>query len=350
MKQIIIADISSVRLENNIFGHYGKVARMYCNLFKNDAPVCIAGGKIYKEQFPEQNRIDLPFDCELNSLKSLMGKIKFKICSIVNGIRLFGKASDSIIVCQPYSFASWMLSLAFSHKAKSNKIYLIEYRNQLDKKSNRILFGLAKKKISGILCPNKEVGEAFGLPYRLVTDYIYDKDDLPKENVNLQYDFGVFGIMSNGKDIKDVVDSFSGSKFKVLIAGYFGEKKKQYCENQTDNITVIDKYLSDAEYDSALNETKYIILPYKDAYKSQSSGVVFDILFRGKPVLTKNFPTFKFVKDYDLGVLYENSLSEVDFDTLIDKEYEEFYKNICGFIAENKKQKEEILKFFEGDV
>lgn len=347
MKRIVIADISSMRLGKNIFGHYGKVAKMYCNLFKADTSVYIAGGNIYKKYFAEQNRIDLPYDCELESLNTIFGKVRFKLRSIGNGIKLFRLVENSIIVCQPYSFMSWMISLLFTRKKKSNKIYLIEYRNELDKNINRHLFRLVRHKIDGVLCPNKQIGEIFGLPYCVVTDYIYDRKEMPKIEESTEYDFGVFGIMSTGKDIKDVVDSFAKLKYKVLIAGYFGGKKDQYCINRTDNITVIDKYLSNEEYDKAFAMTRYIILPYSDAYKNQSSGVIFDVLFKGKPVLTKNYPTFRFVRDYSLGELYDKSLAEVDFEKLMNKTYEEnLFNNICNFLKINRSQKEEILKLF----
>ena len=49
MKQrVIIADIASIKKDNKIFGHYGKVAKMYCKMLNEQYEARIAGGPVYK--------------------------------------------------------------------------------------------------------------------------------------------------------------------------------------------------------------------------------------------------------------------------------------------------------------
>lgn len=341
---VVIADISSIKMNNTIYGHYGKVARMYLNLLGKNARA--AGGPVYKNRFADSERVDLPYDFELSSMGTKKGRRRFKIYSIKNGIHLFKTVKNSVIVCQPYSFLSWMTAILLTKKR--NKIYLIEYRNELDKKLNRILFKLAKRKIDGVLCPNDKVGRTFGLPYLVLTDYIYDKTEMPPHSENAKYDFGVIGIMSRDKDVADVVKTFTGTDYKVLIAGHFGGRKDEVCGQYTDNITVVDKYLTNEEYEQAFSDSDCIVLPYGDAYKNQSSGVIFDVLFRAKPVITKDFESFGFVKDSGAGVLYNHTLAELDFEKVTSKENKEkMYANVCRFIEQNKAQREKLAEFLD---
>ena len=341
---VVIADISSIKMNNTIYGHYGKVARMYLNLLGKTARA--AGGPVYKNRFADSEMVDLPYDFELSSMGTKQGRRLFKKCSIKNGIHLFKTVKNSVIVCQPYSFLSWMTAILLTKKR--NKIYLIEYRNELDKKLNRILYKLAKRKIDGVLCPNDKVGQIFGLPYLVLTDYIYDKTEMPAHSENAKYDFGVIGIMSRDKDVADVVKTFTGTDYKVLIAGHFGGRKDEVCGQYTDNITVVDKYLTNEEYEQAFSDSDCIILPYGDAYKNQSSGVIFDVLFRAKPVITKDFESFRFVKDSGAGVLYNHTLAELDFEKVTSKENKEkMYANVCRFIEQNKAQREKLAEFLD---
>lgn len=343
-ENIVIADIASIRVGANIFGHYGKIAQMYINMFKGTHCVKIAGGPIYKGI--GKNTILLPYDHSLKEMKGSWGQLRFKLRCIANGIHLFSKVKNSVIICQPYSFASWMTSIIFS--PQKSKVYLIEYKNELSSKANRFLFKIAKRKIDGVLCPSKEVGEKYQLPYFCVTDYVYDKSENPTFEEKCDFDFGVFGIMSSGKDVMHVIRTFAGTRYRVLIAGFCGGRYEEFMKESAPNITIIDKYLSDEEYSSSIQRTKIVILPYKDDYKNQSSGVVFDVLFRGKPVLTRKYDTFRFIDSCGIGETYVTEINEVDLDAMVKKAQSgEYYEQIKKFIAENKLQVELLEKFIE---
>lgn len=124
MKRIVIVDISSIKLNENDFCNYGKVTMMYKKLFKSiDEDVMIAGETVYRSKTLESKRIDLPYDFELECAKSRVLTFLMKTGSVINGISLFSKLNDDIVICQPYSFQSWMISILAAKRITD--IYLI---------------------------------------------------------------------------------------------------------------------------------------------------------------------------------------------------------------------------------
>lgn len=97
---------------------------VYKKLFKSiDADVMIAGGAVYRSKTVELERIDLPYDFKLGCTKSKFWTFLMKIGSVINGISLFSKLNDDIVICQSYSFSSWMISVLFAKRITD--IYLI---------------------------------------------------------------------------------------------------------------------------------------------------------------------------------------------------------------------------------
>lgn len=351
MKRIVIADISSIRLNENNFGHYGKVAMMYKKLFESeDADVMIAGGPVYRTKAVESERIDLPFDFELKCGKSKFQILLMKIGSVINGIILFSKLKKDVVICQPYSFPSWMTSILFAKR--TTDIYLIEYKDERHNRLNKILYNLAKKKIKGIICPNDVVGKAYDLHYITVPDYIVPERKIRDEQIEYKYDFGMVGIMSLGKDIDDVIQSFVNTKYKVIIAGYFNDLQRyeSFEKRCTPNITIINKYLTDEEYNDILKSTKYMLLPYNKKYSAASSGVIFDILFNGRPLITRDFMNFYFVKEYGVGTFYRESIAELDYDKLLDDEnVAATCKKIDDFLEDNYQSGLRLRNYIMGE-
>lgn len=124
MKRIVIVDISSIKFNENDFCNYGKVTMMYKKLFKSiDEDVMIAGETVYRSKTLESKRIDLPYDFELECAKSRVLTFLMKTGSVINGISLFSKLNDDIVICQPYSFQSWLISILVAKRITD--IYLI---------------------------------------------------------------------------------------------------------------------------------------------------------------------------------------------------------------------------------
>lgn len=117
MKRIVTADINSIKLNGNNFGHYGIVAMMYKKSFKSiDADVMIAGEAVYRSKTVESERIDLPYDFKLECAKSKIRIFLMKMSSVINNISLFSKLNDDIVICQPHIFPSWMISILFAKR------------------------------------------------------------------------------------------------------------------------------------------------------------------------------------------------------------------------------------------
>ena len=124
MKRIVIVDISSIKFNENDFCNYGKLTMMYKKLFKSiDEDVMIAGETVYRSKTLESKRIDLPYDFELECAKSRVLTFLMKTGSVINGISLFSKLNDDIVICQPYSFQSWLISILVAKRITD--IYLI---------------------------------------------------------------------------------------------------------------------------------------------------------------------------------------------------------------------------------
>ncbi len=345
MAKIVVADNASLVKGNSGFGHYIKVAKMYCSVFKGKADVKIAGGPIYKTVVPE-DLIELPYNIDIDSFENKRNRVLNKVKIIINSIRLFKNIDDEIVVCQPYSFFSWMIGICLCGKKK--KIYLIEYKDELKSTLNRVLYRIAKKNISGIICPNRDVGNAYKKPYVIVPDYIYDgKSKKSSVLSELSYDIGTVGIMSDGKDIEDVVTTYSNTETTVLIEGYFQDKQRlqKLKSIATDNIKIVDKYLTNQEYEEFFEKVKFVVLPYSEYYKNASSGVIYDIIFHGKPVITKEFENFEFVQEYNIGVLYKKSLSEIDLNSMKDEDYNVMINGIENYLLKNQKSGDELLMF-----
>lgn len=345
-KSIVIADITSLKKGNQSFGHFLHVANMYTKILQKEYSVYVAGGPIYQRHF--KNILKLKYDVDLTEFERQTTKIFSKVKELLNTRELLKSTrEDSNIIFQSYSNTMLFFSL-FLFKTR-NKVFLIQYKNELGSLINKLLFRLIRKKISGIIVSKKIIGEAYNLPYIVVPDYIYLGSD-PQVNINEPFDYGVFGIIRQGKDVVNVAKLFVNQNLKLIIAGSIqdsGMKKElEEIAVKNPNVTLINRYLPENEYNDLINKTKCVILPYSDSYYNESSsGVIFDILFRKKPVITKNFTVFKFVRDENLGILYDD-LNQINLETLIEKEnYNKIQVSINSYLKKNSKKKVELLNF-----
>lgn len=345
-QKIIIADIASLRKDDKGFGHYIHVAEMYQKIFSSDNFYC-SGGPIYKNSQTIERLILLPYDTKVLYNKAFFFTIIDKIRAFVNAIVLFKQTSkDDIIIAQPYSFFVWMISIILF--GKNRKIYLIEYRKETTNNFRKVVFSMARKRIKGVICPNDTIGKSYELPFISLPDYIYIEDvgSIVNETTK-EYDMGVVGIMSDGKDIEDVVCSFNNSKYTVLILGHFPDRKRyeRIKSISEKNITVIDKYLSDREYQEVFDKVKYIILPYNEYYETASSGVIYDAIFHRCPVIATNVANFQFIETYKMGMLYSGSLDEVRNQLENCEKYVTYVNNIERYLEHNYELSRNIISF-----
>lgn len=332
MKKLVIADIRSMSTGGNAVGHYFTVAQNYLDLFKDICEVKIAGGPVYKNKFEKKDLLLLDYNAESNC-----SSIENKRRELCNLRQLFQLCENDVIIFQSSAVSTVYIGIALW--AKKQDIYMIQYNTMsLDSTIKRFIYKTAKNKIKGMICPDDLIGKEYQIPYTVVTDYIYTGSQKEKNLIPLEskkYDFGFFGIITKDKGVLEVAQYFALKNYKVVIAGYpvdaeLGEKLKKICQDKI-NIELRLQYLNEEEYIDGIRNCKYCILNYSGAYSEHSSGVIYDILFNGTPVVGTNCKALKSVAEFKAGYVYRN-IEDIDLESLMDKKiYDEYCHNILSF-------------------
>ncbi len=336
MKTLYIADVRSMNSNGTSRGHYFPVAENYYNIFKDSCKVYITGGPVYKNRFNEI--YTLPYDTFENS-SIFINKIKI----LKNMIELFKKKSENdIIIIQSSAVATALIGI-FLFKHSKCKVYTIQYNTECTNSfTKKIIFKLASYKISGIICPDKTIGEAYKRPYCIVPDYIYT-GNRTKNTLSFserKYDFSLLGLICKDKGVTEVAQKLKNTPYQILIAGKpqseeIRKELTEICKNAS-NIELKLEYLSDNEYDTAIKNSKYCILNYSGAYSEHSSGVVFDIIFRGTPVIGRKCKYLKFISDYKIGITFDYLDDFNPNELLTPAVHQKFTENIKNYYSVHK--------------
>lgn len=348
MKNLIIADIRSNNYNGICTGHYIAIAKMYKDLYNDSSRVTIAGGPIYNKYFEEKDLLKLPFDICPKDDRLLIRIIK----TLINCWKLYRKVpKGSVIVLQQCSDVPSHIFSSIFYKGGS-KLYMIRYNdNGVSNSVKKIIYSFVKKKIDGIICPNNRVGESYQVPYIIVPDYIYTGDPsfhAKKYNDRL-YDFCIVGRLNQDKGCLESIMSLANSRYKVLVAGKaendsYAEKLQQACKN-SNNIELHLGYLSDDDYSEYISNSRYCLLNYQGEYSSRSSGVVYDTIFRGTPVIGNKCSALDFIEDYNVGQLTE-SIKSFDYSSVLNETiYSKFLENIVKYRHEHRLHKETLSIF-----
>ena len=232
-------------------------------------------------------------------------------------------------------------------------LYLIKYHTDgVNKHWKRFLFSLIKHRIKGIICPSDEIGRAHALPYCVVPDYIYTGSRNSNDWKNYserKYDFCCLGRIEPEKGVLEVAKKYKGSKYNILIAGnprskQLSDELIKICKDAS-NIDLRLGYLSDEDYNEALHDTRYAMLNYHGVYANRSSGVVFDMVFNGVPVVGRKSLALQFVCDENVGVLYDD-INVFNPEKLFDSVIHNFYlENIKKYFLKHKYFKQELATF-----
>lgn len=345
MKNLYIADIKSANINGKSEGHYFAVAENYTNLFSGKASTFVAGGPLYKDRFA--NYYALPYDTIPSK-----GKSRNKLATFLNACSVLRKIENSVIIFQCSAVSTVCLALTLI-KPKS-EVYLIQYDTyMLASKIKRIIFNQAKKRIKGIICPGHEIGEALQVRQCVVPDYIYCQNDEDATYSEKKYDFGMFGILANGKGVYEAAEALAKTTYRVKIAGKVANlpedqemisKLKKLCEKH-DNIDLEIGYLSDEAYDTYIKKTKYIVLNYSDSYALRSSGVILDAIYRKTPVIVRQRKYAEFVRDHNIGIVYDD-ISNFDFAASLEKsQYQTYIENIGEYLQEQDMHRKRLVNF-----
>jgi hypothetical protein len=346
MKSLAIIDSLTLTYKNQIFGHYASTAKQLYSILCNDFAVKVVGGITYANYFQKEQLDILPYRTyyEEFHIGNTFRKLRSKIKSIINLIVALRKNYDYLIFQWCSQNFLYLTLLLF--KKKRSKVFLIKY-NAETRLTHKLLFRLIKNKVSCIFTSMPKTGESYGIPYLLIPDYFPVEEDLNSVSQPVVYDFVIVGTTDNDKNIEDVISGIEKTNFTIKIAGNF--KDKAYLEKiqkltTSKNILIQDKYLTDTEYKNTILQSKYVILPYlKSAYTDKSSGVVLDAVYRGKPVIAPDLSGFQPVKDFGMGYLYNESISEI-LPKINDENYHTLVQNAIVFRNAMESKKQELIQ------
>ena len=337
---IYIADIESLVDEaGRQSGHYRTVSEMYARVFGGACR--IASGCRYQEA---QSWLRLPFCARRNGAR-LVNKLR----NLANLRFLFRKAREDIVVFQSQAHATILLGILLF--ARRQKIFMIYY-SSFQSRAQRFLWRFARRRVSGVICPNKRVGDAFGVPYLTVPDYLYFDDNAARQDeVRPEYDFATVGILSTDKGVAEAIRCLGPTGLRYLVAGKptdeaLGDEFRREAAGYP-NVTLRLEHLEDTDYDLLIRQSKAALLNYSEAYSAQSSGVVFDFLFRGKPVLGRRCETLAFVERRGVGMVYDD-LSAVDLKAAsLCLQSKEVRDSIAAFLSWNATASERLRRFVD---
>lgn len=350
MKRVVIADLRSTASNGTTVGHYFAVADNYCNVL-GEKNVMVAGGPLYKKKYKQL--VELPY----NTYKTENPLLRW-LKVLCNAKKLFNQCAEDIIVLQCSAVAASYMG-TFLFKKRKTKLFLIQYNTLgLDSKLKKVLYSLVREKIDGVICPEEEIGKAYHDNYCIVPDYIYTEGQQERNLIdydNKKYDFAMVGLICKDKGIIEAAQKLQGTKYHVVIAGFPQtediREQLEAISKECNNIEVVPKYLSEEAYAGYINNSKYCILNYSGAYSEHSSGVVFDVLFRGTPVVGRSCKSLDFIKEYNLGYIFMD-INEWNPDSVFNKKkYKEYLTAISSYYKTHLNYQTKLRKFLNlGDT
>lgn len=342
--RLIVADVRSTSTDGIAAGHYFTVAQNYLDLFGAEMDVRIAGGPVYGDRFGDK-LIRLPHDYIAGS-----SAVRNKRAVFQNVRALLREAQDDVIVLQCSAVATAYLGLAL-FKKKETRVYAIQYSTDgVNSVLKRGLYALCRRKISGVICPNAAIGAAYGRPMCVVSDYISTGTmQPPVPYAQKRYDFGMVGLITSDKGVVEAAKQLRNTPYRVLIAGRVQEalleaELRAVCAGAK-NIELRLEYLSEAAYDEAIRQCRYCILNYSENYSLHSSGVVFDILFRGVPIVGSRCGTLQMVEANELGKTV-SSMADFAPERLLDEAvHDRYVHNIARYCQSQAQEREKLRDF-----
>lgn len=338
---VVIADIDSlVDIQGRLNGHFLAVANLYRRVFGDGCRV--AGGEPYARF---RDFLRLPF-CARREGSRLVNKIK----NLANVYSLFRQVRGETIIFQSQVPLTVLLGILLF--ARKEKIFLIYYEG-LCGGLRKILWRIVRRKVAGVICPSEKVGLTYRVKYLSVTDYIYVPHKLQEDVTSkFKYDFATVGILSAEKGIEKAIQIVGQTGLRYLVAGRARTDKDriwlEIAAKPYPNVDLKIGYATDEAYDHYIRESKCGLLNYSEAYSEHSSGVVFDFLFRMRPVIGHTCETLNFIAERGLGTVYEN-LETVDLkETLQTISSISTKTALRDYLRWNARQADVLLRFVQG--
>ncbi|MDE1223750.1 hypothetical protein MCT03_05370 [Vibrio aestuarianus] len=133
-------------------------------------------------------------------------------------------------------------------------------------------------------------------------------------NSNLVVSF--IGAINSYKDISQLLELLNEKHYPGLEFHLYSKGITEYVCGMSDlnNVVIKDEYFSPVDYSNYLKESDYIFLSYKPSYGVRFSGMVFDALNYGCPIICNDNPSFKFLSKYNACRMFSN---KADLDEIL---------------------------------
>jgi glycosyltransferase involved in cell wall biosynthesis len=358
-EDILIADVigSYNAASGTASGPWYRLFENYKDALKEDFNVHFAGSKRYVEMFNQvSNNVVLKYEVKAghkNRFGSLLSKYK-QMMNIIYVLRSnFGK-----VLFQECSLLPLFLVLMFYSGNK--KVYCMLYgdfnhRKGLKKFILRMLFRFAQRNIHGYILSRVPSKGSFR-HFMVAPDFLPEEENLTslyekKLNSLYEHDFLVVGIIDERKDVERLIEVIKKTKFKLCIVGRFNrDELYKRCVNSaggSDNIRIVNEYLSDAVLKEFIMRSRFVVLPYqRDYYLKRTSGVLYNALFYFTPIIAPNLGLFRELSEKSIVLTYDN-LGEIPalVEQLTGDDYARLIQRIWDFVLELSGIKKELVEF-----
>ncbi|GEM_PF-4788280 len=277
--------------------------------------------------------------------RDAFSKIYNLIYKSISYLKVLKKYKSSILFINTDIYL--LFAIAVFKKKEEHKVFAVVYLDYLKTGSllKRMLVKRAYRNIN-LIITNENVARSIATSNKLVVpDYFYIEDQYKIERRNIKFDFLIVGIMSDSKNLEDVLEAVHTKRglYSLKICGRFDDTQRfklladKY--NSSGFISIENEYIDDRKYKQLFSETRYLVLPYDvKRHSDRSSGVFYDSMYFKTPVIATRTIAFKVLEERGMGILYNESFSEC-FDEVDNIKYLEKLKNINVFCQEHSMDK-----------
>lgn len=274
----LINVVNSLDIDDKPVGHELKCLKDMCRLIKK--PVQILADKKYMSALEGTGNF-LPYSVH----SGIKEKRNLKI--LLNYIVSLMKANGNILV---YITVPETLLWGLAFYTGKRKIVLLTYndwnvyqkKNIKNQKIRRWLITRGLRKVSGCIVTNRIYTPH--MPYVRIPDYYFSDDMERYKRKEKKRGCVCLGEMRAGKDIVSLARSMVKKDIPLKIEGVFSDKimYSQTMQYARDNVKVVNKNLTYAQYLNELSSYRYFILPYDmQTYAAKTSGVLLEGVFVG---------------------------------------------------------------------
>lgn len=344
MKRIIIADVNSFCHNGTMTGHGIAVAKNFLGVLAKTGRGQVAGGPAYAAAFPDAVILKHNADSTRNVIRNKWGLW-------ANMRELFRACKNDTIIMQSSGVVTMFLGLAL-FKPKGIRIFSVQYNTMaINSPLKRLLYRFCAGKIDGIICPTEHIGKAYGRPYCVVPDYIYTEANGTTftDYSSKIYDFCMVGLIYPDKGMVPAAKRLAATPYRVIIAGKPAtpQIEAELCDiaASAPNIELRLRYLDSQEYTDIIRSSRYCILNYSGAYSEHSSGVVYDILFNGLPVVGSQCRSLQFIRQEGVGYLFDSIETWEPAPLLSQERYDDYRRHIAAYYQTHRAHQEKLLSF-----